>query len=112
MVACVWHTPRASWVPIRLSPTTLAPATPGGPLCSQCERDYFLSENDGCLVCEVRSAWVGPLLLLLPLVVVMLLGIPLAAVHRQERVMAWYYRHEEKLTEYGQRGTAVFGEWG
>ena len=80
-------------------------AIAGGPLCSQCYRDYFLSEHDGCLVCEVQNAWVGPLILL---VVVVLIG--LLAVHLRDQMEKWYHRHEERLFEYGQRGTVLFGE--
>ena len=82
-------------------------AIQGGPLCSQCERGYFRAEYDGCLSCGLQTAWEGSLVLLVTLV---LLG--LAAVCLKDLIMKYYRQNEKLLTEYGQRGVAVFGKSG
>ena len=75
-----------------------------GPLCSQCSRNYFLSEyEEGCLVCRVQNAWLGPLIVLI--IVMVLTAI---ALRLRGRAQAFYERHKHKIEEYGHRSTVLF----
>lgn len=75
----------------------------GGPLCSICSTDYFLSEYEGCLMCSIGNAWLGPLL-----VVIAMLLISAGLMLLKERALALYEKHKHKAEQYSQRLTAMF----
>ena len=110
----------------------------GGPLCSICADDYYMSEYYGCLICSVGNAWLGPLLFIIVVLIAAAAGEPevtrTTLTHRppaissqsvapnplrspspspqaffnQERIIVLYERHEARLLEFSQKATITF----
>ena len=75
----------------------------GGPLCSICADNYYMSEYSGCQYCGIGNAWLGPLLF-----TVIVLLCAAVAVCNHEKLMDLYTRFEDRLMALGQKGTIAF----
>mmetsp|Transcript_103767 Transcript_103767/g.298635 ORF Transcript_103767/g.298635 Transcript_103767/m.298635 type:complete len:448 (-) Transcript_103767:1131-2474(-) len=82
------------------STTSLCREGSSGPLCSICEKEYYMSEYYGCLECTSGNAWLGPIVC----VVVLLVCGAVVFVYRK-KLKALYERHQDRAKEYSHRAT-------
>ena len=88
-------------LPFRMAQTALT--SPPSPLFPRrlLDADYFLSSDEGCLVCSDGNAWLGPLLALV--VAGIVCGV---FVQYEEQLQVWHSQNKGWFSSFGDKGVA------